>query len=86
MPLMAPSTYIWTFIELAQQSNQPLQPDELDYSEKAGGFQCGSCRHSAAYGAETGHCALLHRTVHLQEGCCVAWAYNPETLTEVETT
>lgn len=85
MPLMAPSTYIATYAEQARQSHQPLQPDELDYSEIRGGFACASCRHSTVMTETEGHCALLQRPIHLQDGCCVAWAYDPAHFTEINT-
>lgn len=55
-------------------SKMQMSPQAALYCEKAGGFQCGTCTHSTAINATHGRCEIVAITVHLVEGCCIAWA------------
>ena len=58
--------------DLARDGEQLPQPALL-YAEKAGGFQCRTCAWATAVNATHGRCQIMEGTVHLDEGCCLAW-------------
>ena len=65
--------------ELVQSGTQMTKQAAL-YCEKRRGFQCSTCTYATPVNATHGKCAILQGTIHLEEGCCVAWAPNRDLL------
>ena len=50
------------------------------YAEKPRGFQCRTCAYAVPANGTHGYCAVVEGTIHLDQGCCVAWAADLEQL------
>lgn len=59
--------------EMLLQSGEQTEQANLLYCEKYGGFQCGTCAYATPVNKTHGRCAILRGSIHLTEGCCVAW-------------
>jgi hypothetical protein len=55
------------------ETGEQVPPPYLLYAEKKQGFSCRTCEHARPQNATHGACQILTGTIHLDEGCCVAW-------------
>ena len=63
-----------------KHSEAKAHPSALLYAEKAGGFQCRTCWYAQPTNATHGKCEVIQGTIHLDNGCCVAWDANLDQL------
>ena len=66
--------------EALKEGKAQARPETMLYVEKRGGFSCRTCLYSTPVNATHGECSILEGTIHLDEGCCVAWDADPDLL------
>lgn len=79
-------TMVRTAVAALVAHEHQSSPLALLYAEKRDGFQCGTCRYVTPVNGTHGRCQIMTGTVHLTEGCCVAWDYAPSLLLVKEVT
>lgn len=81
--ILAPETLGTTIretVESVLEYERKASPNAFLYAEKLGGFQCRTCRYAVPQNATHGRCAVVIGTIHLEQGCCVAWTADPKQL------
>jgi hypothetical protein len=66
--------------EMLKADGAQTTQEALLYMEKTGGFQCRFCTYAVPQNATHGRCEIMQGTIHLDEGCCLAWIPDPEQL------
>jgi len=80
-----PAEVLTTLEQELVLTHSQMPPNTLLYAEKAGGFQCGSCRHARRGEVDgQGTCQVMTGPIDLNTGCCVLWAADPNQLQAVE--
>ena len=59
--------------ETLRQEGKQVAPQSLLYAEKAHGFSCRTCRYAVPQNATHGRCEIMSSSIHLDDGCCLAW-------------
>lgn len=78
--VVPPSLYIEGIVADLLHHGEQLPGKSLLYEEMNGGFKCRYCRFAFTDTDPHGHCEIMAEPIHLDNGCCVAWQYNPELL------
>jgi hypothetical protein len=80
-----PAEALTNLVQELRMTHSQMPPNALLYAEKAGGFQCGSCRHAIRGDVDgKGTCQVMTGPIDLHEGRCVLWAADPNQLQAVE--
>lgn len=66
--------------EALRANHEQCEPSNLLYMEKRGGFSCGTCAYAKPTNATHGRCVIMHGSIHLTDGCCLAWSPDPNQL------
>jgi hypothetical protein len=76
-----PAEMVASLVQELLLTHSQLPDSALLYAEKPGGFQCGTCRHAQRTEVDgQGTCAIKQGPISLNDGCCLAWAADPQQL------
>jgi len=66
---------IKTVVQELVLTKTQVSPTSLVYEEKAGGFQCGTCRFARRGDRPDGKglCVIKTGEIDVNDGCCAAW-------------